>query len=156
MKIKIDRTVVQHAIEALRCCYGYSESAIEKISSAITNLSEALVASQNQLDDMAAAQPAPTVPAFNGPAARKLADLQADGWQVNGVHIQRQSGDTWRHGAITAGGMVLWWQPAVRKAALEEAVKLLQSRDMGDCSREDAEAQRCAQAVRGLIEKDPI
>jgi hypothetical protein len=52
MKIKIDRTVVQHAIEALRCCYGYSESAIEKISSAITNLSEALVASQNQLDDI--------------------------------------------------------------------------------------------------------
>jgi len=55
------------------------------------------------------AQPASTVPAFNGPASRKLADLQAQGWQVSGVHIQRQDGDTWKHGAITAGGMVLWW-----------------------------------------------
>jgi len=49
------------------------------------------------------------VPTFNGPASRKLADLQAHGWQVNGYHIQRQDGDTWKHGAITAGGMVLWW-----------------------------------------------
>jgi hypothetical protein len=57
----------------------------------------------------AEAQQEPTVPTFNGPASRKLADLQAHGWQVNGYHIQRQDGDTWKHGAITAGGMVLWW-----------------------------------------------
>lgn len=39
-------------------------------------------------------------------------------------------------------------------AALEEAVKLLQSRNMGDRSREDAEALRWALAVRGLIGKN--
>lgn len=51
----------------------------------------------------------PAVPQFAGVAARKLADLQAQGWQINGYHIQRQDGDTWRHGAVTSGGMVLWW-----------------------------------------------
>jgi hypothetical protein len=42
----------------------------------------------------------------------------------------------------------------VRTEALEEAVRLLQSRDMGDCTREDAEALRCALAVRDLIRKN--
>ena len=46
---------------------------------------------------------------MHGVAARKLAELQSDGWTVDGVGIRRPSGDTMRHGLVTAGGRVLWW-----------------------------------------------
>ena len=48
---------------------------------------------------------------FDGVAARKLRDLFERGYTVCGVAIQRihQSGNFDR-GAITTGGMVMWWQ----------------------------------------------
>jgi hypothetical protein len=55
-----------------------------------------------------AAQPA--VPAFTTVAAKKLTHLQADGYQVNGYSLERIEDDgSAKRGAVTAGGMVLWW-----------------------------------------------
>ena len=50
-----------------------------------------------------------TVPQFSAIATRKLSDLIAGGWAIGGVHIQRSVGDKITHGAVTAGGQVLWW-----------------------------------------------
>ena len=53
---------------------------------------------------------------FSGLPKRKLRELLAAGWQINGVCFQRTEEDgTVRRGAATTGGMVLWWnqeQPA--------------------------------------------
>lgn len=54
-------------------------------------------------------QPAQHIPEFSRIAAQKLARLQADGYTVNGVHIQRTEDGRHKHGAVTAQGMVLWW-----------------------------------------------
>jgi hypothetical protein len=40
--------------------------------------------------------------------------------------------------------------PLIRRAALEEAAKVCDSRYMGDNNREDMEARRCAAAIRAL------
>lgn len=56
----------------------------------------------------------PITQTFTGLPGRKLRDLLSAGWWVNGVCFQRTEEDgTVRRGAITTGGMVLWWnQPA--------------------------------------------
>ncbi len=47
---------------------------------------------------------------WNTTATNKLEQLLADGWQVNGVSIERTNKDgTVSRGAVTTGGMVLWW-----------------------------------------------
>jgi len=72
------------------------------------------------------------------------------------IEMARESGfvDWTLHNRLESKEEVLeCFAKLVRAAALEEAVRLLQSRDMGDCTREDAEALRCALAVRSLIEK---
>lgn len=46
---------------------------------------------------------------FDGLPARKLEQLLADGWQINGYCIQKPDADGWKYGAITAQGRVLWW-----------------------------------------------
>jgi len=55
---------------------------------------------------------------FQGVAKRKLDDLQNAGWQINGVCFSMPGEDgVTRHGAITEGGKVLWWNqphPPVR------------------------------------------
>jgi len=49
-------------------------------------------------------------PEFIGVARRKLDDLLASGWRVSGVSIERANQDgTVSRGAVTTGGMVLWW-----------------------------------------------
>jgi hypothetical protein len=49
-------------------------------------------------------------PEFTGLPKRKLDDLLAQGYKINGVSFQReQDGATWRRGFITYGGMVGWW-----------------------------------------------
>jgi hypothetical protein len=50
-----------------------------------------------------------TQPTFDGLPARKLEQLLADGWQINGYCIQKPNADGWKYGAITAQGRVLWW-----------------------------------------------
>jgi hypothetical protein len=91
------------------------------------------------------AQQAPTVPAFNGPATRKLADLQAQGWQINGYHLQRTDGGTWKHCAITSGGMVLWWHGKMDGASAQRdhlddraAFEAFVKSEMGDIAVMDA------------------
>lgn len=47
---------------------------------------------------------------FTGVPSRKVEKLLQDGWQVNGVSIERTNEDgTVSRGAVTTGGMVLWW-----------------------------------------------
>lgn len=49
---------------------------------------------------------------FTGVARRKLDELLASGWHVNGVSIERAHEDgAVTRGAVTSGGMVLWWHP---------------------------------------------
>jgi hypothetical protein len=48
-------------------------------------------------------------PTFDGLPARKLEQLLADGWKINGYCIQKPDADGWKYGAITAQGRVLWW-----------------------------------------------
>lgn len=47
---------------------------------------------------------------WSGTPLKKLDALLTDGWQVSGVSIVKTMPDgTVRRGAITTGGMVLWW-----------------------------------------------
>jgi hypothetical protein len=60
-------------------------------------------------DSIQAAQPV-REPEFTGLPKRKLDDLLAQGYKINGVSFQReQEGATWKRGFITYGGMVGWW-----------------------------------------------
>ena len=56
-------------------------------------------------------KPAIAVPAFNHVAQRKLDGLLADGWAISGYSIIKQlPSSEMRHGFVTAGGLVGWWQ----------------------------------------------
>lgn len=75
------------------------------------------------------AQPAgaatPAAPAFRGLARRKLDDLIASGYTVNGFAIEKQSEDApLRRGFITDGGFVGWWRDGMHQppAAVQEPV----------------------------------
>lgn len=69
-----------------------------------------------------AAQPTPE-PSFAGIAARKLDDLKAQGYMVDGYSIQHA--ETKQRGFITSGGFVGWWvnkdhvQPTPEPVALQ-------------------------------------
>jgi len=45
-------------------------------------------------------------------------------------------------------------RPALRAEALEEAAQVCERRFMGDHTREDMEARRCAAAIRAMIPKE--
>lgn len=63
----------------------------------------------------------PTVPELIPIAKRKLADLIAAGHVVNGLAFERLNPDgTSTRGAVTVGGMVLWWHPEQQSALYEE------------------------------------
>lgn len=72
---------------------------------------------------------------FTGVPMRKLRELLAGGWQVNGVCFTRTEEDgTVRRGAVTTGGMVLWWNSEQQPAApgiedLEHENRLLRARN---------------------------
>lgn len=68
----------------------------------------------------------PTVPDFTELGARKLAELQANGYRITGVCFERQvEGTQPQRGFVDFAGFVGWHQPsaapmtAIRKAALE-------------------------------------
>ena len=117
----IDRATVQQAIDALNSSaktmlslYGgwRCETTIKKANETATALSEAIEEDEK------------TTAGHMGRA--KLAALLEQGFSVNGVAIarERENGSVER-GAVTYGGMVLWWHPEqhARIAALEtEAV----------------------------------
>lgn len=70
---------------------------------------------------LATAVTPPTVPELIPIAKRKLADLIATGHVVNGLAFERQNPDgTTTRGAVTVGGMVLWWHPEQQSALYEE------------------------------------
>ncbi|MDD0837859.1 hypothetical protein PSQ40_04675 [Curvibacter sp. HBC61] len=57
-------------------------------------------------------QPAAILPAFIGTPKRKLNELLAQGFQVNGLQIERDvDGAEPVRGFITVGGLVGWWNP---------------------------------------------
>jgi hypothetical protein len=73
---------------------------------------------------------------FTGLPLRKLRELLAGGWAVNGVSFERTEEDgAARRGAITTGGMVLWWnqapaaQPAPVRGFIKKIEDLIQERD---------------------------
>lgn len=58
------------------------------------------------------AAPQASVLTMSHVARRKLSALVAEGHQVCGIMIERQNADgTVTRGAVSAGGMVIWWQP---------------------------------------------
>lgn len=58
---------------------------------------------------------------FTGVPSRKVEQLLQDGWQVNGVSIERTNEDgTVSRGAVTTGGMVLWWNNEQHTASLSQ------------------------------------
>lgn len=64
---------------------------------------------------------------FTGLPLRKLQSLLNEGWSVNGVHIQRAQEDgTVKHGAVTTGGMVLWWQPEQERVIAPSVREVMQ------------------------------
>lgn len=70
---------------------------------------------------LAAAVTPPAVPELIPIAKRKLADLIATGHVVNGLAFERQNPDgTTTRGAVTVGGMVLWWHPEQQSELYEE------------------------------------
>jgi hypothetical protein len=57
---------------------------------------------------------------FTGLPLRKLKVLLTAGWAINGVSIERTVEDgTTRRGAVTTGGMVLWWHETEGQAVPE-------------------------------------
>ena len=58
------------------------------------------------------------------------------------------------HEAVAAGEPFTRYRFAalVRAQVIEQAARLLDRRDTGDCSREDMEARACAAAVRGMAD----
>lgn len=63
------------------------------------------------------------MPKMTSIGCRKLQDLQAQGWMVDGVSISRTKGDQTDRGLVTAGGMVCWWtSDAAMEAYAETAV----------------------------------
>jgi hypothetical protein len=57
---------------------------------------------------------------FEGLPMRKLKVLLTAGWTINGVSIERTVEDgTTRRGAVTTGGMVLWWHETEGQAVPE-------------------------------------
>lgn len=56
----------------------------------------------------------PTVPDFTGVAARKLAELQANGYRITGYCFERQvEGTQPQRGFVDFAGFVGWWKHAV-------------------------------------------
>lgn len=58
-------------------------------------------------------QPAAIMPAFMGVAKRKLDDLLAQGWKIDGFSINKKTigrEPSIMRGLITVGGMVGWWR----------------------------------------------
>lgn len=107
------------------------------------------------------------VQTFTGLPKRKLHDLLAVGWEVNGVCFQRiETGGTVRRGAVTTSGMELWWnqeQPAqhpddqaVDRFAAAMKDKLSKAREKGRSGWETCPAEDLSQMLREHVEKgDP-
>ena len=56
----------------------------------------------------------PTVPDFTELGARKLAELQANGYRITGYCFERQGEGTQpQRGFVDFAGFVGWWQPGV-------------------------------------------
>ena len=57
----------------------------------------------------------PTVPDFTERGARKLAELQANGYRITGVCFERQvEGTQPQRGFVDFAGFVGWWRPEMR------------------------------------------
>ena len=56
-------------------------------------------------------------PAQSRVAHKKLVALVAAGYESCGVMIRRKTGDTVEYGAISSGGLVIWWQPVPTQQA---------------------------------------
>lgn len=57
----------------------------------------------------------PTVPDFTELGARKLAELQANGYRITGVCFERQvEGTQPQRGFVDFAGFVGWWRPTTQ------------------------------------------
>jgi hypothetical protein len=99
---------LQGAIAHCRQLLRQSAEALGTASSANDNLVRQLLAASAPLG----AGPAGGVvtQTFEGVPLRKLQSLVDRGWRIDGLCIARtEENDRVRRGAITAGGMVIWW-----------------------------------------------
>lgn len=98
---------------------------------------------------LATAVTPPTVPELIPIAKRKLADLIAAGHVVNGLAFERLNPDgTSTRGAVTVGGMVLWWHPEQQSALYEE---LRAAIDAGSETATHADALRWVQGAHHVL-----
>lgn len=65
--------------------------------------------------------------------------------------LLEQTGAGWRNDPRALKRLV----HAIEAAALEQAAKVCEARYMGDLTREDMEARRCADAIRALMQETP-
>lgn len=85
---------------------------------------------------------------FDGLPKRKLEGLLAQGYQINGYCFQRiESDGSVTRGAVTTGGMVLWWHPD------RPPVKLSVTNDEDPCPG-CAPGVRCRTPSCGRLKKD--
>lgn len=69
-------------------------------------------------------------PTFTGLPKRKLHELLAANWRINGVSIEREEDGVTKRGAVTTGGMVLWWD-ANQPESVSYPCEVIQA-DFGD------------------------
>jgi hypothetical protein len=87
---------------------------------------------------------------FDGLPKRKLEGLLAQGYQINGYCFQRiESDGSITRGAVTTGGMVLWWHPD------RPPVKLSVTNDEDPCPG-CAPGVRCRTPACGRLKKDDL
>ena len=106
---------IKLALEVLKNCREnlFLKDYVEHIDLTITAMREAL-----------AEQPAqPTtdtvMQAFTGLPKRKLDMLMSADWRINGVSIEHEEAGVIKRGAVTFGGMVLWWNAPQAQPAPE-------------------------------------
>lgn len=95
----------------------------------------------------------PVVTHFTRVGEYKLAELQRQGFSVAGVAIERANEDgTIERGAVTGGGMVLWWPPQPAQQAVEPVEWPhkwgCQANAFGECSMGCTAQQQAAERKR--------
>lgn len=69
--------------------------------------------------------PNPEVPDFNGVAARKLAELQQNGYRITGYCFERQvEGTQPQRGFVDSAGFVGWWRS--EEAAFKDGCRFIE------------------------------
>lgn len=90
--------------------------------------------------------PNPTVPDFTEHGARKLAELQANGYRITGYCFERQvDGTQPQRGFVDFAGFVGWWRP--EKVLSLDYPHALRFGGCPSCGRSDCVAMACTRST---------